>query len=282
MNILDKFLKIDRRYIFILVAIGAVIPLVFPLGLAVTVSPPVKNVYDEIEKLEPGTPVIVSVDFDPSTEPELGPMTAAVLRHCFQRKLPVILMDLHPGGPGLALDISDKVAREMGAKPGIDYCFLGYKAGVTAVILSFGRDIRLSYPADYYNVPIDDIPMMKNIRSYNDIGMVITMSGSTFPEVWVAYAHERYGAKIAAGVTAVMAADYYPYLSTGQLVGLIGGLKGAAEYEKLINRPGNGMKGMDAQTIIHLMIVAMIILGNIAFVIMRRQQRRGDQRPSDA
>jgi hypothetical protein len=283
MNFFDKFLKIDRRYIFILVAIGVVIPLVFPLGLAVTVSPPVKNVYDELENLKPGTPVLVSVDFDPSTEPELGPMTAAVLRHCFKRKLPVILMNLHPGGPGLALAISDKVAKEMGAKEGVDYCFLGYKAGGTAVILSIGRDIRLSYPADYYNKPIDQIPMMKNIRSYSDIGLVVTLSGSTFPDVWVAYAHERFGAKIAAGVTAVMAADYYPYLSTGQMIGLIGGLKGAAEYEKLIGVPGNGLKGMDAQTIIHLLIVLLIILGNIAFLLMRRQQRRGEPtRPSGA
>ncbi len=274
MNILEKFLHVDRRYIFILVAIGVIVPLVAPLGLAVTTSPPVENVYNAIESLAPGTPVIVSVDYDPSTEPELSPMTVAVLRHCFARGLPVIITVLHPGGPGLALEISDRISKEAGAVYGEDYVFLGYKVGSSAVILSIGQDFRVSFPADYFNTPVDEIPLMKKIKNYNDVGLVITMSGSTFPDAWVAYGYERYDVKIAAGVTAVMAADYYPYLQTGQLVGLLGGLKGAAEYEKLVNRPADGLKGMDAQTIVHLFIVVMILLGNIAFILVQRAKRR--------
>jgi hypothetical protein len=274
MNFYEKFLHIDRRYIFIFVALGVIIPLVRPLGLAVTTSPPVENVYNAVEELPPGTPVLVSVDYDPSTQPELSPMTVAVLRHCFSRGLPVIITVLHPGGPGLALEISDRVSKEMGAKYGEDYVFLGYKVGSSAVILSMGQDFHVSFPADYFNTPIDEIPLMKRVNNYNDIGLVVTMSGSTFPDAWVAYAHERYGQKLAAGVTAVMAADYYPYLQTGQLVGLIGGLKGAAEYEKLIDRPDDGLKGMDAQTIIHLFVVLMILLGNIAFIFVQRAKKR--------
>ncbi len=274
MNILEKFLHVDRRYIFIFVALGVIIPLLWPLGLAVTTSPPVENVYNAVEELAPGTPVLVSVDYDPSTQPELSPMAIAVLRHCFSRDLPVIITVLHPGGPGLALEISDRISKEAGAVYGEDYVFLGYKVGGSAVILSMGQDFHVSFPADYFNTPIDEIPLMKKVKNYNDIGLVITMSGSTYPEAWVAYAHERYGQKLAAGVTAVMAADYYPYLQTGQLVGLIGGLKGAAEYEKLINRPDDGLKGMDAQTIVHLFVVLMILLGNIAFLFVQRAKKR--------
>jgi len=274
MNFYEKFLHIDRRYIFIFVALGVIIPLVWPLGLAVTTSPPVENVYNAVEELAPGTPVLVSVDYDPSTQPELSPMTIAVLRHCFARDLPVIITVLHPGGPGLALEISDRISKEVGAVYGEDYVFLGYKVGSSAVILSIGQDFHVSFPADYFNTPIDEIPLMKKVKNYNDIGLVITMSGSTYPDAWVAFAHERYGQKLAAGVTAVMAADYYPYLQTGQLVGLIGGLKGAAEYEKLIDRPDDGLKGMDAQTIVHLFVVLMILLGNIAFLFVQRAKKR--------
>lgn len=274
MNIIEKFLHIDRRYIFILVAVGVIVPLLFPLGLAVTTSPPVENVYNEIESLKPGTPVLVSVDYDPSTQPELSPMTTAILRHCFARDLPVIITVLHPGGPGLALEISDRISKEAGAVYGEDYVFLGYKVGPSPVILSIGQDFHVSFPADYFNTPIDELPLMKDVKNYNDIGLVVTLSGSTYPDVWVAYAHERYGQKVAAGVTAVMAADYYPYLQTGQLVGLLGGLKGAAEYEKLINRPDDGLKGMDAQTIVHLLIVVFIVLGNVAYILVQRAKRR--------
>jgi hypothetical protein len=274
LNILEKFLHIDRRYIFILVAIGVIVPLVFPIGLAVTTSPPVENVYKEIEGLEPGTPVIVSVDYDAATQPELSPMTTAVFRHCFARDLPVIITTLNPGGPGLALEISDRISKEAGAVYGEDYVFLGYKVGASAVILSIGQDFHVSFPADYFNTPIDEIPLMKKVKNYNDVGLVVSLSGTVAPEFWVAYAHERYGQKVAAGVTAVMAADYYPYLQTGQFVGLLGGLKGAAEYEKLIERPDDGLKGMDAQTIVHLFIVVMIILGNVAYIFVQRAKRR--------
>jgi len=274
LNIFDKFLHIDRRIIFIFVALGVIIPLVWPLGLAVTTSPPVENVYNAIEELKPGTPVLISVDYDPSTQPELSPMTTALMRHCVARKLPIIVTVLHPGGPGLAVDITDKVAAETGAVRNVDYALLGYKVGSSAVILSLGQDFRISYPRDYYNTAVEDIPLMKGIKNYDDIGLVVTISGSTFPDIWVAYAHERYGQKVAAGVTAVMAADYYPYLQTGQMVGLIGGLKGAAEYEKLINRPDDGLKGMDAQTIVHLFIVLMIILGNLAYIFAQRARNR--------
>ncbi len=280
MDIYEKFLNIDRRYIFVLVALGVIIPLVWPLGLAVTTSPPVENVYNEIESLKPGTPVLISVDYDPSTQPELSPMTTALMRHCVARKLPVIVTVLHPGGPGLAVNITEKVAEETGAQRDIDYTLLGYKVGSSAVILSLGQDFRISFPRDYYNTPLAEIPLMKNVKNYNDVGLAITISGTVMPDFWVAYAHERYGQKVAAGVTAVMAADYYPFLQTGQLVGLIGGLKGAAEYEKLIDRPDDGLKGMDAQTIVHLLIVVFIVLGNVAYTFVRGGKKRGEVSPS--
>jgi hypothetical protein len=53
--------------------------------------------------------------------------------------------------------------------------------------------------------------------------------------MWITYARPKYGLNVAVGVTAVMAADMYPYLQSGQLVGMLSGLKGAAEYEKLVD-----------------------------------------------
>jgi hypothetical protein len=70
------------------------------------------------------------------------------------------------------------------------------------------------------------------------------------------------------------------------MIGLIGGLKGASEYEKLLvdayprftevyNRPGiyTATKGMDAQSIVHLIIVIFIAIGNVLFFVQRRAGR---------
>ena len=66
-----------------------------------------------------------------------------------------------------------------------------------------------------------------------------------------------------------MASDAYPYLNAGQLEGLLGGLSGAAEYEKLIGVPGTATIGMDAQSIAHILIILLIALGNIAYFATR-------------
>ena len=118
MSFLEKFLAVDRRYIFIVVGIAVIIPFLVPLNLGVTESPPVKHVYDFIEAIPEGTdkPVLVSFDYDPSTQPELSPMAVAILTHCFRRDIPVIVTSLHPGGPGLALDVSSTVSEDMGAE----------------------------------------------------------------------------------------------------------------------------------------------------------------------
>jgi hypothetical protein len=274
MNVLEKFLGMDRRIIYAAVGACVILPLLFPLGLRVTSSPPVRKLYDEVERLPAGTPVLISMDYDPSTMAELSPMAEALLYHCRRRELPIVLMTLDPGGAGLTVGILADYARDTGARYGVDYVFLGYKAGFSAVILALGSNVRLAYPTDFYGTPLAEIPLMRRIRNYDDLGLVITIAASDYPEFWVAYAHERYGANLATGVTAVMAPDYYPFLDTGQFVGMLGGLKGAAEYEQLIGRPGLGSKGMDAQTIVHLFVVLSIILGNVAYLINHRLSRR--------
>ncbi len=71
-----------------------------------------------------------------------------------------------------------------------------------------------------------------------------------------------------------MAPNYYNYLQSGQIFGLIGGLRGAAEYEELVNHPGKAVRGMFVQSIAHLLIVAFIILGNVTYIIERRRGRK--------
>ena len=64
-----------------------------------------------------------------------------------------------------------------------------------------------------------------------------------------------------------------PYLQSGDLVGLLAGMSGAAQYEVLVDRPGLGLGGMDAQSISHLVIIALILIGNIAYVAVGRKKK---------
>jgi hypothetical protein len=63
----------------------------------------------------------------------------------------------------------------------------------------------------------------------------------------------------------------YPYIQSGQLVGLLAGMKGAAEYEQMVRRPGLGISGMVAQSSVHVMVVIFIIFANIVYFLEKRR-----------
>ncbi len=76
------------------------------------------------------------------------------------------------------------------------------------------------------------------------------------------------------GVTAVYSADIQPFYQSKQVAGVIGGLKGAAEYEKRISRPADGTNGMRSQKLVHYLIITFIAFGNIAYWVNKRGTAR--------
>ncbi len=281
MDVVKAMMNIDRRIIYLLLFIVAVIPFIFPIGMPVNVTPEVKSVYDYIEKLPPDKPVMISIDYDPQTQAENDPQARAIMRHCFARHKKVIVLATYPTNVGVAELAIKETSKEFGAKNGIDWCFLGYKPGVQIIMMQMGENIHKAFPTDYYGTPLDKIPMMKNIVNYNDIGLIVSVSASSIADAWVAYAHERYGAPLALAVTAVSGPQYYVYVQSKQIVGLLGGLKAAAEYETLLKdeykRVGAKLKaiqGMDVQSLTHMLIIFFIILGNIGYFITIARKSR--------
>ena len=72
----------------------------------------------------------------------------------------------------------------------------------------------------------------------------------------------------------MIAPGLYPLLRSGQINGLIGGLRGAAEYESLIDQKGTAVAGMDAQSATHFAIIILVILCNTFYFWTRRAKRR--------
>lgn len=276
MSILDRLKDIDRRIIFVVIALSVIIPLIVRMGLSIHVSPPAKGVYDAVEVLPAGSKVIMPFDYDPSTMPELYPMSLALLRHCFSKDLKVISVALWPEGVSIAQDAFRTVGEEEFQKEyGVDYINLGYKSGGIAIISAMGRSMPAVFPTDHAGEPISKFPMMEGVRNFDDIDLIVELSaGDPGLRQWVMIAQARYHKTIGAGCTAVMAPGYYPYLQTGQIAGLLGGLKGAAEYEQLVGHPGTATRAMDPQAVAHGVIVLFIIIGNITFFALRRKPRK--------
>lgn len=277
MTFADRMLRIDRRIIFLVIGLCTLLPLLFPVGLPIKISSEVRGVYDYIEGLPEGSVFLLSLDFDPASKPELYPQAIAILRHAFKKNLRVVAMTLWVSGTGLADQILTQTAKEAGKENGKDYVFLGWSPGGSAVILNMGQDLYNAFPADYGGKATKALPVLAGVQNLRDVTYAVSLgAGNPGVEAWYVFGKDKYKFELGGGCTGVIAPGLYPLLRSGQINGLIGGLRGAAEYETLIGQKGKAVAGMDAQSATHLAIIVLVAICNIFYFSLRRQQRRQD------
>ncbi|MGH8104632.1 MAG: hypothetical protein ACREJQ_08940 [bacterium] len=274
MNFWGRLLTIDRRWIFLVLAIAVTYPLIKPFNMEIDITEESRQFYAAVDRLPEGSTLLISFDHGPSAVPELQPVAEGVIQHAFKKNVKVITIALWPDGLLLSQQVIRGIADSMGKKYGEDYVTLGYYSGVVAGITQIGSNIKTAFPKDANGTPTDQIPMLRNITNYSDIAMVLGLTAGDSADWWIALANGRFHARVVLGCTAVMASDYYAYLQTKQLDGLIGGLKAAGEYQKLVT--GDNTKEMyrrvDAQSMIHLVIVSFVILGNVGYFLSRKKK----------
>ncbi|MEI6503826.1 MAG: hypothetical protein WCP21_22675, partial [Armatimonadota bacterium] len=147
------------------------------------------------------------------------------------------------------------------------------KPGGASVIMGMGSSIASVYPTDTKGTPLATLPVMKGVTNFDQVAIMIDLATGSTPGAWIAFAHQRYHVKMAVGITAVMATDFYIYYQTGQIVGILNGMRGAAEYENLIGHEDTGTLGMSAQSVAHLVIILFVLLGNIGYFASRRRSK---------
>jgi len=278
MTFADRMLRLDRRIIFLLVGLCTLIPLLYPVGLAINISSEVRGVYDYIDSLPEGSVFLLSLDFDPASKPELYPQAIALLRHAFRKNLRVLGMTLWVSGTGMAEQVIGQVASEMGKVNGKDYVFFGWSPGVSAIIISMGQDLYKAFPSDYYGRPTNTLAVLQGVKTLRDVNYVVSLAAGTAGiETWYVFGKDKYRFELGGGCTGVIAPGLYPLLRSGQINGLIGGLRGAAEYEVLVGKKGRAVAGMDAQSVTHFTIIILVGLCNVFYFLSRSAQRRSEQ-----
>ncbi len=297
MEFFIKLKNLDRRWVFLFVAASVVLPMLLGFDFPVFPGKSVIGFYDFVDKLPEGTRNFLSFDYDPASEPELGPSAIAILTHMFRKGQRPLCGGNWPLGGEMAeaalakaveiyTDTYDelKAAGKLapGCKPtlteGKDYVNLGYKPGAIIHVKALVTDFMGPYPADRDGNSTKEMEIFKNPDhrkfAMTDVGMIISFTAGTGgieAFINVAGDHKR---PMAAGCTSVNIPRFITYLQTGQLVGMTGGLPGAAEYEKLIDYMGKGREGMAPQSIAHLVIMLFIILGNIAYIAEQRVAKK--------
>lgn len=275
----DRIQQIPRHYIYLLLTGVVVWQLLFPIRLPITPSGPTRGVYDAVAAVPDDKLIIITTDWDASTQAETGPQTQAIIHACFQNDKKFVIMNLQPPmGVKLAQDLAQEAAKEYGAVYGVDYANWGYKYGYENVLMAMAKNIPNAIGDDFYGKPVGELPLMRDVDDIHDIGLVVIVTGlSAMTEMWVGLIQGPYQTPLAGAYTAVMAPIYYPYLDSDQLKGMLVGAKGAAELEMMVDRPGKAIAIMNVQSWAHVLIIVLIILGNIGYLFARG--REGERQP---
>jgi hypothetical protein len=274
MKFWQRISSVDSRILYLLLALAVALPLIIKPKINIRVSEPVRSAFEAVDKLKPGSVMMVSIDYDPSSAPEVQPMLIGILRHAFKKDLKVIVIGQLALGLPLAEIALNQVAPEMNKVYGTDYVNLGYRPGYTAMMVGIGREIRGYFRTDYRGVPVDSFEFMRTVHNYKDIGLLVSLAHGATADAWIQFVGGRYNQAIIVGCTGVNAPNLYQYLHAGQIEGLIGGLQGAAEYETLLDQPGSATLGMPAQSWGHGLIILLLIIGNIGFLLSRKKREK--------
>ena len=281
---LVQFQHMDRRWIFLGMAIAIFIPMIFPIHNDLVVDRPVQDAFDAVEELPAGSTVYISADFDPGSRPELEPYYRAVLHQLFRKDIKIVSGTLWASAPPLVFPIMEEIAALYDKEYGTDYCFLGFKDGKELAIKSIGENIPKTFPSDYAGTPIDKLPVTRGFKQAKDFPLIIMVSAG-FPGIkeYVLQIQGQYDLKMVGATTAVSGPDYIPYYKAHQLAGLAAGMPGSGQYETLVFQRGDqsrtkhperylGIEGVNVLNLGHAFIVLLIILGNVAFFLTKPRE----------
>lgn len=273
---IEKLLHLDRRIIYVIVLLSVLLPFWFPLGLNIEPTTTTIAAFKAVEELPEGSVILMSADYGPSTKVELHPVVLAAFDQAMRQNKKVAFMALYPEGQALANEAITTIKKLHPEKSyGTDFVNLGYKAGNEAPLVSMGLDFRNQFPTDFKGTPLSDIPMLGRITQLSQFALVMSYSAG-FPGAMehIRTTATQYNRPLVVVATAVMTPQYFPYFESNQIVGMVGGLRGAAEYEKLAGFQGTAEAGMDAQSMAHFTIAGLIVFSNLMSFLQWRKRRK--------
>jgi len=266
---------LKKQWIYLALVLFVAFPLFLKLPLPFFVGPQAKGLYEAVKKLPPDKVVLLPMDWGPATRGESMWQAQAVIEHLFKEGKPFIITGYDPLGPQLSQELAENLAKKYGAKYGENWLNVGFITGDMAFLLRMAKNFQEAFKEDsIHHKPLASYPVARKVKNIDDIGLIIDVTGSERYAYWIII-QTTYKVPLAVACTAVTTPDLYPFLDSKQLIGVLSGLKGATEYERLIRGSHREitLQMMMSQSMAHLLIIILIILGNIGLLLERRLGR---------
>ena len=270
-SLLVRLGRIDRRWIFLAMGLSIAIPILLELRFPEYPGPMARATFDAVEAVPEGSTVLLSFDYDPASAAELQPMASALVHHCAARRLKIVFMALWPLGKQQADRTIETVLKEFHP---------GYQSGNEGVVKLMATNVPEQYKTDAAGTALSALPLVAGIKNLGAFKLVASISaGYPGAKEWVQYGNGAMpdAFSIVGGSTGVQVSQLLPYYPK-QMEGMLVAVKGAAEYEMLVeakypvDKPeliGQGRVRMGPQLVAHLLMIGLIVLGNLSMLASR-------------
>jgi len=278
-NFWDRMQDIDVRIIYIVIFLVCTIAVIKPLGLPIAISNTTVQAFETMDSLEPGDVVWLDAAYSPGSESELNPMVLAVAHHAFKKDLKVVTFALWNMGQKIVQPLIEDRAEHFGKEYGVDWVNLGFRPAALMVLRAMRDGIHDAVGGvDDFGTPLSELPLMdpdnpNAVLELNDkyVDLIVVFeTGSPGTVDYLTYVALEYDIPIFPALVQVSVPGALAYVQSGDYSGLIPGLRGAAEYQILAGAPPTAATGTDAQSLGALAITAFIILGNLGYLLGRK------------
>lgn len=280
MSILDWLKIYDNQRVLMISAlfILVAIPFIKPMGLPIVVSDYTTMFYDGMENIQSNDVVVVDYNFAASNWGELGAAGVAMTQHLSRLRrdidFKIIFLATTPEGPFMVNRIIDDLGGWSSlnfGEYGVDWVYLGFMAGGEPMIAAMASDFNSIYQKDYQGTSVTELPLMMQMTDIDDVDLLIQYNMGGDSEKY----RTQWGAPFGTSILMICQGNQVPrqtmYVEAGQITGMVASVRGAAEYELLLGLPGEAIVSSDALSTGHILVIAVIILGNINYFFVEKK-----------
>lgn len=223
-----------------------------------------------ITALQPDTPVLMAVDYEPGWSGEMDAVAAPVVDHLMLKGAYLTLVSTTPSGPAQAEHLVDTVKQheELQLNNSEQFTNLGFIPGGPAGLLSFAQSPQQVLPVAQDGSPAWESGPLANVKSLADFGMVFVVTENPqTARAWIEQVRPSLGDTPLVMVISAQAEplvrpyyDAYPQ----QVQGMVTGLMGGVAYENLTGRAGTAGSYWNAFSL-GLVVAGLLILAGGVF-----------------
>lgn len=263
-----KLQNIPRHITGLITIIIILIPMIYPLNIPVPVTDETKDFYEYVENLPDGSVVAFGFDSGAVHWVRTGGGVVATLNLLLKEQVRIIIWSTTSAAEALYPKLISLLTIPEEKEYGVDFVYFGYLSGQETALAQLAYNL-LSPGTDYYGNKLDELPIMDNVHDQSDVDLIIQNGGGgAWPKMYI---RQWPSPKMAMLQTPVNTMMNLPFRATGQISWIIWANVGGAELETLLGYSGWGNANTNAQNLLHLFIILMVILGNIGYALEKKK-----------